>query len=248
MANTLAERIQARLDALKLSPRKASLNAKQSPDFVRNILRGLSQNPRASALQALADVLNVPVEYLTEVAGQDQAAGLRQVGLSKVFVMGAVQAGLWQEAVEWEASDWYALTVMDDPRYTTIPRFGLEVRGNSMNRLYPHGTVLVCVKFSDLAREPKPGEKVICLRRSVTAEFEATVKEYQRDEKGRHVLWPRSTEPEFQQPIVLDDEILPLATGDEVLPTIANAGHFGDHAGVQDIWIAALVTQSVRLE
>jgi transcriptional regulator with XRE-family HTH domain len=249
----LKKRIEERLDALGLSARKASMRAGLHPDAIRNITRGKSNNPLTGTLTALARVLDVPLEFLTEAADKDGGIEAQRpprgaVQLSAIPVRGFVQAGNWREAIEWDASSWYSLTVPADERYPGVDRFGLEVRGTSMDRLYPEGTILVCVRFMDLVRMPKPGERVICLRRSVTGEMEATVKEYQVDEKGRHVLWPRSHDPEHQQPIILGEGELPVMTEPHEMADWAHAGPFPDDGGAEDLIISALVIQSVRRE
>lgn len=249
----LIRRIQERLEALKLSERKACLKAGVHVDTIRR-LRSRDQAPRVDTLAALASALEVPLDYLTSAASQtggDAGKGADTrlsvpVNMIRVPVLGYVQAGKWREAIEWPPDTWYGVTVPAHPRYPSAERFALEVRGNSMNRLYPERTILICVRFYDIAREPQPGDKVICLRRDRYGEFEATVKEYQRDEQGRHILWPRSDDPEHQAPIILSNE-LPVATDQTTFPSRANAGPFSQ-AGVDDVIIAALVIQSVREE
>ena len=241
----LLARIDDRLRALGLSERKASLKAGLKVDAIRVIRRG--HHPRVDTLVALAGALGVPAAYLLEAAAGtplDQAKGA-PIALEPVLVRGAVQAGVWRDGTEWDGDDWYAVTVPADRRFPGIDRFALEVRGQSMNRHYPDGTIVICVRYGDIGRGPDEGERVVCLRRSrQTGEFEATIKEYRRDDKGRHVLWPRSSDPEFQQPIVLPGDTVPVGGADD-LPTVVTAGHA---AGEPDLIISALVTQSVRLE
>ena len=114
-------------------------------------------------------------------------------------VIGDVAAGVFKEALEWDEDQQYDVGLYRDDRFPGAPRFALEVRGNSMNRLYPPGSIVVCVKFGDIGRDAKPGERVV-VQRYAHDEVEATLKELVQDEHGRKWLWPRSTDPEFQQP------------------------------------------------
>lgn len=244
----LLQRISERLKALGLSERKACLNAGLHVDTIRRI-RQRGQAPRADALAKLAHALKVPSSYLLEAAVNfEPPPTAHSIKLAKVFVRGFVQAGVWQEATEWPSSDWYPLSVPLDTRFPDTPLFALQVRGDSMNRLYPDGSHVVCVRYADIGRGPRPGERVVCVRGSATGEFEATVKEYQIDDKGRHVLWPRSDAPEFQQPFVLDGDLVSVTTTDDDIPQVVYAGHFADDGGQPPLSIAALVIQSVRLE
>lgn len=236
----LSARIAERLKALAMSEREACLRAEINVDSVRRIRNDFA--PKPETLAKLAGALRVPPSYFLEAAALAESKG---VPLSSIFVRGAVQAGVWRDAIEWSGDEWYSLTVPTDDRYPGIERFGLLVKGDSMDRLYPDGTVVVCVRFLDIARQPKPGERVICERRSSkTGDFEATVKEYQRDDDGRHVLWPRSSKPEFQQPFILGSKKLPIGSFD-LNTTTARAGHLSDD---DEVLISGLVTQSVRRE
>lgn len=238
--------IDDRLAALKISERKACLNADLKVDAIRRIRQGF--NPRVGTLQRLAAILGIREDLMLSLAGTRIDGGSQGMVLSKIVVRGHVQAGAWRDAIEWDGDEWYSLTVPEDERFPGIERFGLEVRGSSMDRMYPDRTVVICVRFADLARDPIPGERVICLRRSPGGGYEATVKEYQIDAQGRHVLWPKSTDPEFQTPIILGTSPLPVSHGYEPMPARVQAGHLPHDGGEPDLVITALVIQSVRRE
>lgn len=244
----LATALKQALEGSGLSERKACLRAGLHVDAVRRIREG--REPKLHTLQRLAAVLHLRPDYLVSLAGLN-APGRRAgpIPLEQVFVRGDVQAGVWREAIEWEGSEWYSITTPSDDRFPGLERFGLEVRGASMDRLYPEGTIVIVVRFSDLARGPETGERVVCLRRSGTGEFEATIKQYELDPRGRHLLWPRSTDPEFQQPFVLSGD-LPVTQGYEPLPATVNAGYVeaATSAAAPDLLISGLVIQSVRRE
>lgn len=118
-----------------------------------------------------------------------------------LFVKGNVAAGVWKEAVEWDRGDWIAYQGGSHINAPISARFGLRVSGESMNEVYPDGTVLDCVSVIHAGiDEIKSGQRVIVVRKRVTGEVEATVKEYQETEDG---IWlvPKSRNPAFQQPI-----------------------------------------------
>jgi len=125
------------------------------------------------------------------------------VELTSISVVGAVEAGTWREAVEWPPSDRYDLAVNPDPENPGVRRFGLVVRGPSMNRVMPDGTHLICAKFLDLGENPEHEDYVICRRRQPNGLMESTVKQYIVDQDGKHWLWPRSDHPAHQAPIPL---------------------------------------------
>lgn len=242
----LLSRIAERLAALWLSERAACKLAGVGENSIRHI-RVRGHAPKADTLAKLAIALRVPPSYFLDVATDVTAAASNTaVSLGTVHVRGAVQAGVWSEATEWPSDEWYAVTVPLSVKYMDAEKFGLEVRGTSMDRLYPDGTVVIAVKFSDIGRNPRPGERVVVLRRN-TAGVEATLKEYALDERGRHVLWPRSSDPEFQVPFVLTGD-LPMSAGDEMIPKIARAAALPRDIAPDDIIISALVIGSYRPE
>ena len=159
---------------------------------------------RLHQAERYARALRVDLGWLLTGEGEREGAeipGGRTIPLASIDVLGAVQAGQWREALEWDRADWYQVAIPINPRYARFKQFGLEVRGDSMNEVYPHGSVVVCVKLMDLGQDPEPGQRVVCLRRSETGDlYEATVKELRRHSNGSYWLWPRSTNPEFQQP------------------------------------------------
>lgn len=243
----LIQRIDERLHALKLSERKACLAAEIGLNSIRHI-RKRGHAPKPETLIKLAAVLQVPALYLLEAAGSANE-NPTTIALEPIFVRGAVQAGAWREAIEWEGNDWYQITVPTNARFPDVPRFGLEVRGRSMDRLYPDGTIVIVVRYGDLGRLPRAGEKIVVLRRSRKSdEYEATLKEYEIDAEGRHILWPRSTDPDFQAPFILPNGELPIAEVGIETTTHVSAGGFPADGGEPDVLIVGLVVGSYRPE
>lgn len=115
-----------------------------------------------------------------------------------VWVVGHVEAGEFREAVEWDRAEWYAVDVPVPPRFRGKAK-ALEVRGPSMNKRYPPGTVVIWVDMLDF-REPRDRDAVVVYSHSRDDQIEATVKEYRRVNEGEW-LWPDSTDPEHQAPI-----------------------------------------------
>lgn len=154
--------------------------------------------------------------------------------VAAIPVVGIVQAGLWQADYvrPFDAVDEF-VNVGPDPRFPGIKRCAFKVIGDSMNLLYPSGTTIIAVSFYDIARAPKTGEKVIVVR-CVDGFEEATVKEIEIMKDGKVVLWPRSTNPEFSQAIVL--------------PSLSYLSDTPDDGCHPEYRIVGLVTQSIRLE
>lgn len=154
---------------------------------------------------------NIPSERLPRLAlnyecrvGEifDDGAPLQPLG-PQLNVIGEVAAGIWREAIEWPQEDWLTFYGRADVTVPLDQRFGLRIVGESMNLLYPHGSIVECVKLLGGA-ELSNGKRVAVLRQREDGEYETTVKEYVADAEGVAWLWPRSSHPEFQQPWRMD--------------------------------------------
>lgn len=143
----------------------------------------------------------------------------------QVFVKGDVAAGIWKEAWEYEPDEWAAFTGRADVSAPLRSRFGLRVVGDSMNDLYPPGTIIECVEYDGSYPIPT-GKRVVVQRVRSGTEIETTVKEYVRSEDGVEWLVPRSSNPAFQMPVRVDDP----------------------GSGIDQINIIAVVVASVRPE
>jgi hypothetical protein len=119
-----------------------------------------------------------------------------------IWVCGSVEAGTFHEAVEWDRSRWYAVDVPVPEKFRRKAK-ALEVRGFSMDLEYKPGAVVIWIDFLDF-RPPRHEDHVIVYSHHRDGMIEATVKELRVDEEGHRWLWPRSTKPEFQQPVDID--------------------------------------------
>ena len=165
----------------------------------------LAQLTRAIRKQ-LAEVQAPPVivaRWNRALARWFSTTGLDRSTFTHV-VIGYVQAGQWRQAMQWEdADDSYEVDVPVRPVYIG-KTFGLEVRGRSMDQIYPEGTVAICVRYVDLDREPRSGEDVVCERRSKDGLVETTIKRYKVEDSGQKWLLPQTSDPALAQPISLE--------------------------------------------
>ncbi|MBK6800336.1 MAG: hypothetical protein IPG83_02295 [Novosphingobium sp.] len=117
-----------------------------------------------------------------------------------ITVSGAVAAGVWKEQTEWPASERYDVR-FGQSQYSKEHRFAVRMEGLSMNRTILPGSDLEClyVRFSPIP--PKPGDLVVVERKAHDL-VELTCKRLAMigDE---YALVAESTEPEFQEPIII---------------------------------------------
>lgn len=151
--------------------------------------------------------------------------------LRAVKVIGEVQAGIYRDALEWPPEDRYDIMAEIPLKAAKYEPFGLKVVGPSMNAIFPEGSIAICVRVMDMGEEfeIQGGTYVVVLRRNDHGpdEFEATIKQLERDKEGKVWLWPRSNHPSFQEPIPF--------------PVDRRDPEFSDEAGADDVRVWAIV-------
>ncbi len=179
---------------------------------VYNFLNGHSQalDPRTYA--KLARTANVPGWQLSGDTPDPTSPTV-------VWVAGAVEAGSFVEAVEWDRSQWFPVDVPVPPRFRGMAK-ALVVRGTSMNVEYPEGSIAIWVSMLDF-RPPRTGDDVVVYAHRRDGTIEATLKQYRVDDRGDKWLWPLSHDPKHQAPVntqtppddVVDIEVVGLVIG-----------------------------------
>lgn len=179
----------------------------------------LSQPQLAEKMGRSAALVNMWISGKRDMSTQDIQKLCQICGISPNYLMydeqdtqtipviGYVQAGLWQEARQWEVSDFKPIYMPTDERFWGRRIYALQVRGNSMNKLYPEGSCVICVSaedYTNIVGEIESGKKVVVQRKNpMDGTIEATVKEYVKNEFGTFLM-PHSTDPSFT-PIRTDD-------------------------------------------
>lgn len=148
---------------------------------------------RPETAEIYARTLNVPPEQI--LYGRSSA----QHPVRLVPVLGDVQAGVWQTLPDEppEPQEWVPLS---DPTYFRAENvYALNVRGPSMNKIYGDPAKVIVVDAVEAGI--REGDHVVVQRREHD-KVETTLKELVLN--GRNVeLWPRSTDPNYQTPIIL---------------------------------------------
>lgn len=155
-------------------------------------------------MQRIAGALGCdPVDIISGPKGVVSETG---IPVERMNVVGEVQAGIWRapDDVQWVETSQYQISIPTIPEIAGLNRFGLIVRGPSMNLRYLDGDILICVLIEDLQIEPPAGSRVIVYRENAADDIEATCKLLKKDDEGQSWLWPESSHPDHQQPLPLD--------------------------------------------
>ena len=165
-----------------------------------------------------------PAWLLTGIGADPDAVGDRREILPSskgLPILGYVQGGAFVEAVQSPEGDQKLAPVAIDDRYAGYDQFLLKVRGSSMNIDFPEGCLAHCVHIEYHPDEvmPNSGSNVIVERRR-SGLTEVTIKEVVLSEEGIYELWPRSHDPAWNKPLILDGD----ATVDEIQITALVVG------------------------
>jgi transcriptional regulator with XRE-family HTH domain len=193
------------------SQRALSIEAGGKADLVRDILRGENKNPSADILLGLARAMK---RDLAEFV-RGEAPAKASAGKTVMRVTGAVAAGVWLEQTDWPPEEQYPVEVAHlEGSEAGLERFLVEMRGYSMDKTIPPGSVLDCVRvrFSDVV--PQEGDLVIAERQAHDL-TEMTCKRLARGADGWE-LRCESTRPEFQEVLPVGDPSIDLHIDNEV--------------------------------
>ena len=222
MSTDLADRIDRRLKKVGLSARAASLKAGLSDAFVRNILQGKSQSPRAENFEALARVLKTTPSWLLKGEGSEegdvqseprQSAGstVEELPVGDAFVFakidGSVQAGAFLALEAFDDDLGEVISAPRDPAFPFARQIAYRVKGDSMNRAQPkpmnEGDVIICAAWEDVGLKEKDGLNVVVQQTTADGQLrERSVKEL-RVFPDRVEFHPRSSNP-AHKPIIVN--------------------------------------------
>lgn len=122
--------------------------------------------------------------------------------LRTVWIEGKVEAGAWEETFALPRDDRYLINIPDNaPHCENLRLFAVEVRGSSMDRVYPEGSVVVCVDLRARGEAPQAGKRYVVEREHPDGSREYTLKTVSSDSEGTLWLVPESNDPRFSQAI-----------------------------------------------
>jgi SOS-response transcriptional repressor LexA len=173
--------------------------------LVRDILSGKSKNARGDTMAKIAEHLGVAVgELMSGVETPDAVGGEK---LAELPLVGPVQAGAWLALDDSGQDEPQMIAVALDRRYPQARQWLREVRGDSMNarNIYP-GDLAHIVEIVGSGVNLNSGMIVEVTRaRDDGSLREITLKEVEVTDDGL-VLWPRSNNPRWKDPVRLDDD------------------------------------------
>jgi transcriptional regulator with XRE-family HTH domain len=210
MDSTLQKRVRERMDALGLNAFQAAKDAGLGSSYVRDILRGKTRVPNAENIAKLATALKTTPEFLMGRSSGDSTIRPVAARVEGVPVLGRVAASAWYAVDDHTIDDIDYDDIERIPSVSGYPvewQFGMIVEGNCLNKIAQDGDRLVCLDLIKSQIDIQEDDLVIVERTKFNGEMrQRTAKRVKRTKSGFE-LWPESTDPAHQEPILLDDAV-----------------------------------------
>lgn len=188
------------------SARAVSLEATggKNPDLVRNLLAGT--NPQLAGVVGICTAMKIP---LGAVMGRLEA----DVALPStsdddgawLTINGEVEAGVFRAQPEWSPEDWYQVEL--EPINDGHRHHGLIVRGRSMDRIFPPGTILRIIDALEIGYTIGQDDYVIVEQRRGDL-VEVTCKKVSLRPDGNYELIAESFLEQYQEPIFIGRPVM----------------------------------------
>ncbi|SON55506.1 transcriptional regulator, y4mF family [Hartmannibacter diazotrophicus] len=142
-------------------------------------------------LMALAEILKCqPADLLAPPSN-----------MIRVRAQGYLQAGIWTQAFEMPNEDQFDVFIADRPELRGLALYAGVIRGESMNQVYPPGTVVVLAPRQDGPSDLIAGRRYHIEYQRADGSCENTIKSVRVRADGSVWLVPESNDPAFQAPI-----------------------------------------------
>lgn len=121
--------------------------------------------------------------------------------LKMIEVSGVVHAGYFKPSIELPPEERYTIQEYIQPPFDRMNVQAFEVKGSSMDKVYPDRSLVLVVDAMYLGEgwRPRDGQRVLVQRRNQWGEVECTIKEVAWDD-DEMLLWPRSHDPAYREP------------------------------------------------
>jgi hypothetical protein len=214
MTDTILMRLDRRLAALGMTDAQACRLAGVKRDIIRDLRRAVGRGRpgtlRAENAQKIARALQTNPEWLLYGRGKEIATDNFNDEVSQqtiipdfLTVVGEAGSGIWKTMDDYDFKE-YQTATLKPPGYRKDAIFGLQVRGNSINRIAHDGNLAVCVQIDNFPRPPQNGDWVV-VQRYDGNKIETTIKRLE-GWPGAWSLAPYSDDPRWQQSIKIADD------------------------------------------
>ncbi|WP_084798520.1 XRE family transcriptional regulator [Pleomorphomonas koreensis] len=154
------------------------------------------RRPKPEAMWDIAQRLRVSYGWLAFAKGPESFNA--PAGSTAVNVEGVVQAGAWTKTFIWPDSEQYEVFVPDHLVKSAYPTYAAEVRGESMNKAFPHGSIVILERCLDHISDLSENARYHVEISGPDGTVESTLKTVKRSSSGKLWLIPETDDPSFE--------------------------------------------------
>lgn len=176
-----------------------------TPNAFYNFLGGSAQSLAQVTLERIVNAVpGTTIAELTGLHGRVDVSTLEAAGRRIVLVASVAQAGAWRASWLRSKAEWSSFTVPEGIALPPGDPFGVRVDHPGAEHLYRSGALLLCMPIEGALTGYPDGTHLV-IRRERAGRHEVTVREL-RHHAGALWLWPGSTHPDHQQPLLFTGE------------------------------------------
>lgn len=214
MPSTLKTRLDQRRKQLRWTQEQLAAEAGVPYETVKNILgKNRSRNPRGVALTRLARAVDRAEAWLLGETDEERAFGTAQPTETSDFlpIRFRTAAGVWRERDD-DAQEFLGEGPKPPPdAFSRFPQWWEIVEGDSINKIYPPGALILVIDAIALGYRPRDDDLVVIERRR-NGTKERTVKQV-RVRGKRLIVHGASTNKKYNTELDVTEG---LVDGDEV--------------------------------
>lgn len=195
----IIRRIEQTGEPKGLSFAEISKGAGGGKDLIRDWKRGKG-SPTVESIAAMSVFLNVPVQWLAFGVGTPERADDRRI--RRIPVRCRLEAGRPTQG-DFTEGEIFDVAVPASPDLDGRQLYGALVRGPSMNRLYPDGTVVILERIVESARDLAVDRHYHVEAERPDGSWEASLKTLRRSQDGSIWMAPQSDDPAYQHAVPL---------------------------------------------
>lgn len=154
------------------------------------------RRPKPEAMWDIAQRLRVSYGWLAFSKGPESFNA--PAGSTAVNVEGAVQAGVWTKSFAWSEGEQYEVFIPAHFVKSGFPSYAVEVKGESMNLAFPHGSIVILERCLDHISDIVENARYHVEISAPDGTAESTIKTVKRTSSGKLWLVPETDDPSFK--------------------------------------------------
>lgn len=157
----------------------------------------------SASAEHYARKFKVSLDWLITGRGDNLQAPAREEIKNTIPIVGTVAAGMWQETDDSAGEPQGYIPLMPGLKHPVECYFVLRVHGDSMNKLFPASSLLICLDIAMSGIQILNEDVVIVEQRRQQEGIREVSAKRVHFSNGSIELWPESTNPKYSKPLII---------------------------------------------